>query len=218
MGFLFTLFFIIKISPNNEHLYNNTSHCQSANLQDSSFSNIKKYYDEKVRNLKPENIKNFTNVQLLPLLGLEEFMKNYNTQETYPIIFIPDAKDMMVFIDNTLQGCLSTACLTLIQGTIDWISKQLGKNIVLKIEKHMVKNDENNFHNEEYSAKTNFKEKIVCQMKNTNNSHFYIEKYSDTIADGYCFFHALNNILKKEINENEFNKLQEKIKKTFKSG
>ncbi|WP_017193711.1 hypothetical protein [Vaccinium witches'-broom phytoplasma] len=129
MGFLFTLFFIIKISPHNEHHYNNASHRQYTNLQDNSFSNIKKYYDEKVSNLKQEKIKNFTNIKLLPLLGLEEFMKNYNTQETYPIIFIPDAKEMIEFIDKTLQGCLKTACLTLIQGTIDWGSANNWKKI-----------------------------------------------------------------------------------------
>ncbi|MDW3617779.1 MAG: hypothetical protein QFY14_01645 [Candidatus Phytoplasma pruni] len=218
MGFLFALFFIIKISPHNEHPYNNTSHRQSANLQDNSFSNIKKYYDEKVNNLKQEKIQKFTNIKLLPLLGLEEFMKNYNEKETYLNIFLTDAKEMIEFIDKTLQGCLNTACLTLIQGTIDLISKQLEKNIFLKIEKHMVKNAKNNFHNEEYSATTKFEEQIVCQMKNINNSHFYIEEYNDTLVDGYCFFHALNNILKKELNGDEFNKLQEKIKKAFKSG
>ncbi|WP_017193712.1 hypothetical protein [Vaccinium witches'-broom phytoplasma] len=86
------------------------------------------------------------------------------------------------------------------------------KNIFLKIEKHMVKNAKNNCHDEEYSATTKFEDQIICQMKNINNSHFYIEKCDDTPSDGYCFFHALNNILKQKINQNEFNKLQEKIK------
>ncbi len=218
MGFLSILFFIIKMSPHNKHHYNNTSHYESANLKDSSFANIKKHYDDKVSNLKQEKIKNFTNIKLLPLLGLEEFMKNYNKQETYPIIFTPDAEEMIQFIDKTLQGCLSTACLTLIQGTIDWISQQLRKNIILKIEKHIVKENEKHSHNEEYSATSKFKKQIICKMKNTNNSHFYIEEYNDTPGDGYCFFHALNSILKKKINEKKFNKLQEKIQKKFKSG
>ncbi|PQP79776.1 hypothetical protein C6B37_01185 [Candidatus Phytoplasma phoenicium] len=130
----------------------------------------------------------FNFVQKLAYRGMEQFQKGLSEGNTqYKLIYEADSQ---LFIEFVTQGTLKTASSPLIQGTIDFISECLNRNIHLYInEKHMFSTSEN--------LLKNCKESVLdLKIRNQDNVHFFVNYYNDTIGDGYCFFHALDNVLK----------------------
>lgn len=152
---------------------------------------LNSYQKQKVYQLEKNLFDSFNFVQKLAYIGMQQFKKGLSEHnKRYEEIFIGDP---IIFEELVKTGTLRTASTPLILGTIDFISECLKKKINLYInEKHYLSTSDN-------LLKKSETEILDLKIRNYNNIHFFVNEYEDTIGDGYCFFHALDNVLEKKI-------------------
>ncbi|MDV3171003.1 MAG: hypothetical protein Q8781_01720 [Candidatus Phytoplasma stylosanthis] len=155
-------------------------------------------YDElKIPNSSPIIKKNDSEAKLvrkISYLGLKQFVEGLEQdkfKEKYKLIAFDHVKEDKIE-EKVLNFCLETANTLLIQGTIDFLTSKLNKEIFLCINNDNIQLSSCSF------SDCNSNETINLKLCNKNN-HFFISKFHDTPGDGYCFFHALIKLLDQKV-------------------
>lgn len=148
-----------------------------------------------VNEVKPfsNSIKNKSHfIKKLAYLGLKQFvigLTNDLFRDRYKNILMGDHK---LFVTKVFNGTLNTVSSSLIQGTIDFLSEKLKKNISLIINKIPMLSNTNHIFDDHLTKP------IKLKISNKRN-HFFIHEFNDTLGDGYCFFHAIAFLLDRMI-------------------
>ncbi|WP_235043260.1 hypothetical protein [Candidatus Phytoplasma australiense] len=134
---------------------------------------------------KPKKFQNIPLTRQLAYLGLNQFIDGLDDNQ-FQSLYLTILQGDQEFFENDVLNCsLKTATTPLIQGTLDFLSQRLNQKFNLII------NDCNSL------SSVGLGRSVDLKMQN-NSYHFFIKKSSDTLGDGYCFFHALIFVLREK--------------------